>query len=55
MIDEILFKINPDDYASMQHFQKLLIDFGIIKALRKAGCKNGDAVVLNEVEFDFVD
>ena len=55
LIDEILFKINPDDYASMQHFQKLLIDFGIIKALRKAGCKSGDTVVLNDVEFDFVD
>ncbi len=55
LIDEILFKINPDDFASMQHFQKLLVDFGIIKALRKAGCKSGDTVVLNDVEFDFVD
>jgi len=55
LIDEILFKINPEDYASMQHFQKLLKDFGIIKALRKAGCKDGDVVVLNEIEFDFVD
>lgn len=55
LIDEILFKINPDDYGSMQHFQKLLIDFGIVKALRKAGVKNGDTVVLNEIEFDFVD
>jgi len=55
LIDEILFKINPDDYSSMQHFQKLLIDFGIIKALRKAGAKDGDTVVLNEIEFDFVE
>ncbi len=55
LIDEILFKTNPDDYTSMQHFQKLLIDFGIIKALKRAGAKNGDTVVLNDLEFDYVE
>jgi GTP-binding protein len=55
LIDEILYKINPDDYSSMQHFQKLLKDHGIIKALRKAGVQDGDTVVLNDVEFDYVE
>jgi len=55
LIDEILYKTDPEDYTSMQHFQKLLIDFGIIKALRKEGIKNGETVVLNDVEFDFVE
>jgi GTP-binding protein len=48
-------RINPDDEDSMRHFQKLLIDFGIIKALREKGAKDGDAVSLNGVEFDFYD
>jgi GTP-binding protein len=39
----------------MRHFQKLLKDFGIIKALRKAGAKTGDTVSLEGLEFDFVD
>jgi GTPase len=55
MIDEMLFKINPDDFSSMQHFQKLMIDLGIVEALRKEGAKTGDTVVLNDAEFDFVD
>ena len=55
LIDEILFKTNPDDYTSMQHFQKLLVDFGIVKALKRAGAKTGDTVVLNDVEFDYVE
>jgi GTPase len=55
LIDEILFKINPEDYSSMQHFQKLLMDFNIINGLKEAGAKTGDSVVLNDVEFDFVE
>ena len=55
LVDEILFKINPEDHQSMVHFQKLLIDFGIIKALRAKGVKSGDTVVLNDEEFDFED
>lgn len=55
LVREILAKTNPDDPDSMRHFQKLLIDFGIIKALRKEGAKTGDTVCLEGLEFDFVD
>lgn len=54
-VDAIFRRINPDDYDSMRHFQKLLIDFGIIKELRKQGAKDGDPVILNGVEFEFYD
>ncbi len=55
VIQEILAKTDPDDPDSMRHFQKLLKDFGIIKALRKAGAQTGDTVSLEGLEFDFVD
>ena len=55
VVREIMLRTNPADPDSMRHFQKLLIDFGIIKALRRAGAKTGDAVCLEGLEFDFVD
>ena len=55
LVREILAKTNPDDPDSMRHFQKLLIDFGIIKALRREGAKTGDTVCLEGLEFDYVD
>lgn len=55
VIHEILAKTDPDDPDSMRHFQKLLKDFGIVKALRRAGAKTGDTVSLEGLEFDFID
>ena len=42
---------NPD---SMQYFQKVLRNRGVIKELSKMGCKEGDTVSIGDVEFDFV-
>ncbi len=42
---------NPD---SMLYFQKVLRLRGVIKALVKAGCQEGDTVSIGEVEFDFI-
>ena len=55
VIKEILAKTDPDDPDSLRHFQKLLKDFGIVKALRKAGAKTGDTVSLEGLEFEFMD
>jgi GTP-binding protein len=55
LIQEIMAKTDPNDIDSMRHFQKLLADFGIIKALRREGAKTGDTVALEGLEFDFVD
>ena len=54
-VDMIFSRINPNDEDSMRHFQKLLVDFGIIDALRQAGAKDGDTVALNDLEFEFYD
>lgn len=55
LIQEILAKTDPNDIDSMRHFQKLLKDFGILKALRHEGAKTGDTVALEGMEFEFVD
>ena len=44
-----------DDTDSMAYMQKLLRDKGVIKKLRLEGAKDGDTIVIGDVEFDFVD
>ena len=48
-------QVNFDDYESLQYFQRVLISSGVIKALRNAGCGEGDTVSIYDLEFDFVD
>lgn len=48
-------KVNMDDYDSFRYFQKVLKDKGVITELRKAGAKDGDTVLMGDLEFDFVD
>ena len=47
--------INFDDTESLQYFQRVLIETGVIDALRQAGCQEGDTVDLYDLEFDFVE
>lgn len=44
-----------NDIDSMAYMQKTLRDKGVIKALRNVGAKDGDTVVIGDVEFDFVE
>ena len=52
---QVMKGINFDDYESLNYFQKVLIDNGVIDALRAKGCGEGDTVSIYELEFDFVD
>lgn len=52
---QVMRSINFDDYESLNYFQKVLLNGGVIDALRKKGCKDGDTVSIYEVEFDFMD
>ena len=47
--------INFDDYESLQYFQKVLVNSGIIDALKESGISQGDTVSIYDVEFDFID
>ncbi len=52
---KIMNNTDPDDFESMQYFDKALRESGIIDGLREKGIKNGDTVSVYDVEFDFVD
>ncbi len=53
-IQPIMRTIDPDDYSSLQYFQRVLINSGIIAELEKMGVQEGDTVNLEGFEFDFV-
>ena len=55
LVEKMTRNITLSDFDSLAYFQKLLRDKGVIKALKKAGAKDGDNIVIGETEFDFVD
>lgn len=52
---KVMNSVNFDDTESLQYFQRVLIETGVIDALREAGCQEGDTVDLYDLEFDFVE
>ena len=54
-IVDVMNTVDPNDYESLQYFERVLRSSGIIEALRKAGIREGDTVNVYDVEFDFVD
>ena len=52
---QVLRTIRFDDSESMQYFERVLNECGVIDALRAAGCIEGDTVSMYDLEFDFVD
>lgn len=52
---QLINSVNFDDYESLQYFQRVLIQTGVINALREAGCQEGDTVSMYDLEFDFVE
>ncbi|MBQ8297587.1 MAG: GTPase ObgE [Ruminococcus sp.] len=53
-IEPIMRTINIDDYSSLQYFQRVLINSGIIAKLEELGISEGDTVNLQGFEFDYV-
>lgn len=51
---KILETVDPDDYESLQYFQRTLHASGIIDALEKAGVKEDDIVSVYDIEFNYV-
>lgn len=51
----VMRSINFDDYESLNYFQNVLNDKGVIDALREAGINEGDTVSIYDLEFDFVE
>ncbi len=51
---KILETVDPEDYESLQYFERVLRQTGIIKGLVNAGVQEGDTVVVYDIEFDYV-
>ncbi|MBP0963757.1 MAG: GTPase ObgE [Oscillospiraceae bacterium] len=53
-LESIMRTVNMEDYSSMQYFQRVLRNSGIIDKLEQMGIKEGDTVNIFGFEFDFV-
>ncbi len=51
---QVMNTVDPDDYESLQYFERVLRTSGIIDALIKAGVHEGDTVSVYDIEFDYV-
>ena len=51
----LLNSVNMDDYESMAYFQRTLRRTGVIDKLTEAGVKDGDTVIMYNLEFDFME
>lgn len=54
LVDMLCRNVRLDDADSMAYFQKVLRVQGVISSLQKQGCKEGDTVIVGDVEFDFI-
>ena len=53
-LERVLTGVNMDDYESLQYFQRVLRNTGIIDRLEEMGIQEGDTVDLFGWQFDFV-
>lgn len=53
-LEKVLTGVNMDDYESLQYFQRVLRNTGIIDRLEEMGIQEGDTVDLFGWQFDFV-
>ena len=54
-VDHLINSVNFDDQQSLAFFHRSLRRLGVIEALRQAGAKEGDTVIVEDMEFDFVE
>ena len=55
LIDTMIRKIVVSDNQSFRYFEKVLRDEGVISTLKKQGLKDGDTVIIGDVEFEYTD
>lgn len=53
-VTKILGTVNFDDRESLQYFQRVIRNMGVIEELEKKGINEGDTVRMGEIEFDFI-
>jgi len=55
LLTNLLKKVNFDDNTSLDYFQRMLREKGVISALREKGARDGCIIRIEDLEFDFVD
>ena len=55
LIDTLQKNVTMSDDDSFRYFQKTLQNRGVIDALREKGAKDGDTIVVGDIEFEFVE
>ncbi|MBQ4050342.1 MAG: GTPase ObgE [Oscillospiraceae bacterium] len=53
-LDPIMATINPEDYESLQYFQRVLRESGIIDKLDEMGVEEGDTVDISGFQFEYI-
>ncbi len=53
-MEQIMNGVNMDDYESLQYFQRVLRESGIIDRLEKMGVQEGDTVDIFGFQFEFI-
>ncbi|MDE6798479.1 MAG: GTPase ObgE [Ruminococcus sp.] len=53
-LQPVMRTVDPEDYSSLQYFQRVLINSGIIAELEKMGVQEGDTVDIEGFEFDYI-
>lgn len=53
-VDALVGRVNFNDRESLMYFERSLQKFGIIDKLKDAGCREGDTVHIDNLEFSFV-
>ena len=55
LVDILSRKVDLDDVDSYRYFERTLKTRGVYKALRDAGAKDNDTVIIGEIEFEYLD
>ena len=53
-MEQVMQSVNMDDYESLQYFQRVLRESGIIDKLEEMGVQQDDTVDLFGFQFDYV-
>ena len=54
LVETLVKNITLDDIDSYNYFQKQIKVRGVIDRLYQAGAKQGDTIIMGEVEFEFI-
>ncbi len=53
-LEYLVDSINFEDNESVKYFQNMLIKKGVIELLEKSGIKDGENVIIEDIEFEFI-